>query len=125
MVYGEEPGHGERRFHALIEHSTDAIVLLERDGMITYTSPSTERITGYTPEELVGTHFNDLIRCEDWEHVAWHDLLDLPGDFVSFEFRMRHKNGSWRWMEGTLTNLLDDLTISALVGSYRDITERK
>jgi len=125
MVYGEEPGHGERRFHALIEHSTDAIVLLERDGMITYTSPSTERITGYTPEELVGTHFNDLIRCEDWEHVAWHDLLDLPGDFVSFEFRMRHKNGSWRRMEGTLTNLLDDLTISALVGSYRDITERK
>jgi PAS domain S-box-containing protein len=121
----EELRRGERWFGALIEHSTDAVVLLMQDGIVTYASPSTERVIGYTTEEFVGMNACDLIDSEDWEHVAWSELLDHPGDFISFQFRVCHKDGCWRWMEGTFTNLLNDPMISAIVGNYRDITERK
>jgi PAS domain S-box-containing protein len=117
--------HDEQLFRALIEHSTDAIALLARDGTIIYANPATERIIGYTPEEFVGINACNFVHPKDWAHVAWSKLLDGPGDSISFALRMRHKNGSWRWMEGTFTNLLNNPTIGALVGNYRDFTERK
>jgi PAS domain S-box len=40
-------------------------------------------------------------------------------------FRLRHQDGSWRWMEGSLTNLLDEPAVQSVVINYRDITERK
>jgi len=124
MVY-EEFRHSERWFRALIEHSTDVIILLAHDGTITYANPSTERITGYTPEELVGIHAHTLVHAEDWKHLARNNLLSHLGASISCEFRTPHKNGRWRWMEGTLINLLDDPVINAIMGSFRDITERK
>lgn len=117
--------HSEQLFRALIEHSTDAIALLTRDGTVIYASPSTERITGYTPEEFVGINAGNIVCAEDWQHVEWSSLLDQPGDSIAFALRMRHKNGSWHWMEGTFTNLLSNPAIGAVVGNYRDITERK
>jgi PAS domain S-box-containing protein len=55
----------EQRFRALIEHSTDALVLVDAQGMVLYTTPSTTRLLGYTPEELVGSNALDLIHPED------------------------------------------------------------
>lgn len=117
--------HSEQLFRALIEHSTDAIVLLTQDSTVIYASPSTERITGYTPEEFVGINACSIVCAEDWERVEWSNLLDHPGDSISFVSRLRHKDGSWRWMEGIFTNLLSDPAIGAIVCNYRDITERK
>ncbi len=54
-----------------------------------------------------------------------NDLLGHPGEVITVEYRLRHKDGSWRWMEGTATNLLHDLVIGAIVVNFRDITERK
>jgi PAS domain S-box-containing protein len=117
--------HNEQVFRALIEHNTDAIALLTRDGTVIYASPSTERITGYTPEEFVGINTGNIVCAADWAQVEWSHLLDCPGGSISFTLRMRHKNGSWRWMEGTFINLLSNPTVEAIVGNYRDITERK
>src|SRR5215472_10800673 len=102
--------YNDQRFRALIEHSSDAISLLTPEGTMIYASPSTKRVTGYTAEELVGRNVFEFVHPEDLEHTRqqFTALLDRPGNFATVEFRYRHKNTSWRWMEGTLTNLLED-----------------
>ncbi|HKF38540.1 MAG TPA: PAS domain S-box protein, partial [Ktedonobacteraceae bacterium] len=117
----------EKRFRALIEKSSDAIVLLDITGMLLYASPSTTRLLGYTPDELVGRSAFELIHPEDGETIA-HALAALvrePGKGPKAEFRARHQNGAFRWFEGIGTNLLADPSVGAIVGNFRDITERK
>ena len=114
-------------FHALIENSLDGIVLYDVCGMITYASPSMKCITGYTPEEFVGLNAFSLIHTDDLELVrnAINSINDLAGKSVTFQCRLRCKDESWRWMEGTGTNLRDDSRVGKLVGYFHDITERK
>ncbi len=107
----------DQRFRALIERGSNAIALLTPEGVITYASPSTERVTGYTAEELVGRNGFALLHPEDLEDVQqqFTALLDQPGDFITVECRLRHPDGTWRWMEGTLTNLLDEPEVEAVM----------
>src|SRR5207253_231959 len=86
-----------------------------------------KRITGYTPEEFVGLNAFNLIHTDDLELVrnAINSINDIAGKSVTFQCRLRCKDESWRWMEGTGTNLRDDPRVGELVGYFRDITERK
>ncbi|MGI8856916.1 MAG: PAS domain S-box protein [Thermomicrobiales bacterium] len=117
----------EGRFRALVEKSSDAIALVDAEGAMLYIGPSTERILGYRPEELIGTNSFAFIHPEDRERAAavMGAILDTPGASASAQYRIRRKDGSWLWMEGTGTNHLDDPAIGAIVGNYRDISERK
>jgi PAS domain S-box-containing protein len=117
----------EQQFRALIEHSTEAIALFSPDGIILYASPSTERVTGYTADELVGMNSFRLVHPNDLERVRERlaSLLDQPGAFTTLEYRFCHHDGTFRWMEGTISNCLSDPTIGAIVSNYRDITQRK
>ncbi len=117
----------DQRFRALIEHSSDAISLLTPEGTVTYASPSTRRVTGYSAEELVGRNGFTLLHPEDLEDVRqqFTGILDQPGHSITVEGRFRHADGTWRWVEATLTNLLADPAVGAVVCNYRDITQRK
>ena len=117
----------EQWFRALIEQSSDAIALFIADGTILYASPSTARVTGRTAQELVGMNGFAYVHPDELEYTRQrlNDLLGHPGEVITVEYRLRHKDGSWRWMEGTATNLLHDLVIGAIVVNFRDITERK
>jgi PAS domain S-box-containing protein len=91
----------DQRFRALIEHSADALALLTPDGIIAFASPSSERVTGYPAEVLVGMNGFALLHPEDLENVRQQltMLLDRPGHFITVEYRICHKNGTWRWIE--------------------------
>ncbi len=117
----------EQWFRALIEQSSDAITLVTAEGTILYASPAIARVTSYTAEELVGTNGFAFVHPDELERKPqrFNDLLDHPGKVITVEYRLRLKDGSWRWMEGTATNLLHDPVIGALVVNFRDITERK
>src|SRR5258708_2027368 len=119
--------HSDERFRALIEHSTDAMAFLTREGTVTYASPSTERVTGYTAEELVGMNGFALLHPEDRKDIRqqFTALLDRSSHFLTVECRLRHTDGTWHWMEGRLTSMLDDPAVGAVVCNYRDITRRK
>jgi PAS domain S-box-containing protein len=119
--------HSDRRLHALLEHSSDAIALLTSEGIVTYASPSTQRVTGYTAEELVGRNSLTLLHPDDLVDVRQQltALLDRPGDCITLEGRLRHADGTWRWMEATLTNLLAQPEVAAVVCNYHDITLKK
>ncbi len=117
----------EKRFRALIENGTDLISLVGPDGTILYASPSTRRILGYAVEEYLGRNASELVHPDDLEHLLGRlpELLQKPDDIVTAEFRLRHKDGSWRWTESIGKNLLTEPGVRAIVVNNRDITERK
>ncbi|MBI2502490.1 MAG: response regulator [Candidatus Latescibacteria bacterium] len=117
----------ERHFRALIENSAEAISLSSADGAIFYQSPSAGRILGYTLEERINYRPFELVHPEDLEESrqTLAALLENPRMIRSIQHRARHQDGSWRWIEATCQNLLDEPSVQALVTNYRDITERK
>ncbi len=117
----------EQRFRALIENSADAITLFDATGKVVYDSPAAPGMLGYAPGELVGQNLFEYVHPDDAPLVGslFGQLLQAPRVRSSGEFRFRHKDGSWRWLEGVATNLQDDSNVGALVANYRDITERK
>jgi len=119
--------HSDRWFRALIEHSTDAIALLTPEGTITYASPSIERILGYTPQEFMTLNGFDVIHPGDDSSLArtFQQLLATPGLVETQQFRSCHKDGTWRWVEATVTNLVHDPDVQAMMMNLRNISERK
>jgi len=119
--------HSDRRFRALIEHGTDAIALLAPDGTVTYASPSIERILGYPPQEFMTINGFAVIHPGDLPSLAhtFQHLLAIPGLVATQQVRSRHKDGTWRWVEATLTNLVHNPDVQAVVTNLHDITGRK
>jgi PAS domain S-box-containing protein len=117
----------EKRFRALVENAPDGIALLGMDGKLQQVTPSTEHILGYTLDEAEGQDPALLTHPEDLAGLLalLSDLIQNPGKVASTEYRFRHKDGSWRWLESTISNLLAEPSVEAIVFNYRDITERK
>jgi PAS domain S-box-containing protein/putative nucleotidyltransferase with HDIG domain len=123
----EELQKSEKRFQALVEHSMEEISLVGSDGTLTWESPTSRRPLGYPPNSFVGHNLFDLFHPD--ERAAATRLLEQivkhPGSVQEGVFRLRHQDGSWRWMEGFLTNLLDEPAVQSVVINYRDVTGRK
>jgi PAS domain S-box-containing protein len=115
----------ERRFRAIAEHGADCIVLFGADHRITYASPAMLRVLGYEAEELLGQIAGDFVHPDDRQVANNAGLLSEEGRSVAGTMRIRHKNGSWRWLEGTSTNLLNDPAVRAVVNNRRDVTDQK
>ncbi len=102
-------------------------MVTDPDGTIRYMSPAVERVLGYTPEEIIGTNSADYVHADDMER-AFGELEALMARRgvhpVAVETRVRHKDGSWRHLEGIASNLLDDPTVEGLVFNHRDVTDR-
>jgi PAS domain S-box-containing protein len=116
----------EERFRVLFEQSLDLVSVVDAAGMLLYASPSHERVLGYTPAELVGRNMLEFVHPEDLGQVqsALIEIEQKPAARASVTFRIRHKDGSWRWIEATGRNLLEDPAIKGIVSNSRDITER-
>ena len=119
--------NSEKRFRTLIENSKEIITLTDKERQITYMSPSLKDTLDYEPSELIGTKIFELFHPDDQARTTKTilSLISKEEKFVITQFRARHKNGTWRWMEGIVTNQLDDPAINALVGNLRDVTEKK
>jgi len=117
-----------RRYQAMIEHSSDALVLTRpMAGGILYASPAMERVLGYSAGDLRGREVMELVHPEtlDTAIKLRAELLHMPGKVSVDELRMLHKDGSWRWVELTRKNLLEEPSVRAVVMNFRDIDERK
>ena len=117
-----------RRYQAMIEHSSDALILSRPTmGGILYASPAIERLLGFSIEDLRGAEVMDLVHPEQREAALRlrAELMRSPGKVSVDEVRVRHKDGSYRWVELTRKNLLHEPSVRAVVFNFRDITERK
>jgi len=120
------PQAGPELFHALVEHSSDAVALLDETGAITYVSQAATRLLGYGVPELTGTNALGFLHPDDLaltERLC-RQLLDQPGTPIRTELRARHKDGSYHLVEAVAVNRLDDPAVGAVVANWRDITER-
>src|SRR5215207_1632519 len=117
----------EERFRSLVQHTSDIITILEADGSIRYVSPAVERVMGYKPEEQIGTNAFGSVHPADREQASntFAEVLKRPGLHAPLEFRVPHKDGSWRYLEHVVNNLLEDPTVRGVVITSRDVTERK
>ncbi len=123
----EELQKSEKRFRALVENSLEEISLINSDGNLTWESPTTRRPLGYPPNSFVGGTLIDIIHPDEREEATQllGQIMETPGSIKEANFRLRHKDGSWRWMEAVITNLLEEPAVQSVVINYRDITERK
>lgn len=118
----------DERFKALIENISDLISLVDINGNIIYTSPSTTKILGYRAEDYLSKNIFEFIEPEDVPAIRtlFTKLLEKPGNIIgNIQFRLKHSDGNYYWHEVTAHNLIHDPSIGAIVFNYRDITERK
>ena len=117
----------ERRFRALIEQSSDVVTVVNAAGTIVYDSPSSARVLGYAPTERLGADGFSFVHPDDVAAAAaiFDEMLAQPGAVAEMELRAVHRDSSTRWLEVSITNLLDEPAVRGIVANFRDITERK
>ncbi len=116
-----------QRFKALIENINDAILVIDDRGVLVYQSPAMERIGGYATDETLGKQVGQFIHPDDVIDLkaTLLDLVDKPNKPVIKQYRKKHKQGHYIWIEGTIINKLGDENIKGFIANYRDVTERK
>jgi diguanylate cyclase (GGDEF)-like protein/PAS domain S-box-containing protein len=118
----------ERRFRALVENSSDIVLVVDADRQITFASPAAHRLLGLNEKALLASHPARWVHPDDWPILArvldgtstkQHDETD------SVEVRIRHIDGSHRWFEIRTRDLEHDPEIQGLVVTARGISDRK
>jgi diguanylate cyclase (GGDEF)-like protein/PAS domain S-box-containing protein len=120
------PRLSARLVDVFLAHTDDLILLFEEDGTIVWASPTSRRLLGLEPDDLVGHNGLDMIHPEDQDR-AFTAFASIPelGDNVRVELRIIDPTGTIRWVEEVATNLLDEPEVGGVVAHLRDITERK
>ncbi len=123
----QEVRQSEERFRALVQNSTDVIAITEAKGNIIYCSPSLPNSLGYKASEVLGKSIAHYVWPEDLVRARARqaELVQTPGATQWDELRLRHRDGSCRFIECSSSNHLQDPAIGGLVFNYRDITKRK
>jgi len=122
-----ERAHVEAKFRALVEQSSDFVLVLDEHAVLTYASPSVTRLLGYAPEAVVGRPASDFVHPDDLEAVGAEiaRVLCAPGTFGEVTYRAIHADGSHRTFEAVGQNRLDDPAVRGIVVNARDITDRR
>ncbi|QKY19255.1 PAS domain S-box protein [Halolamina sp. CBA1230] len=117
----------EERYRAFVEQSNDILTVLDTNGIYQYQSPSAERVFGYDPESLVGDTAFEYVHPEDREKVLerFAELAHGSAGNIDVEYRFRHADGSWCWVESRGIQQPPDSVIDGFVINSRDVTERK
>jgi len=117
----------EERFRRLVENISDGIVAADAQGRIQYASESACRVTGYPRQQLVGRDLFQFVQPEDVPQIRslFARVVQEPGSTRQWGARIKHKDGSWRYLEGSTANLLQDPDIAALIINFRDSTARR
>jgi PAS domain S-box-containing protein len=123
----EQVHDSEERFRALVQHASDVLTVVDEQARIQYVSPAIVDLLGDLPERYLGTQVIEHVHPDDFHsaETAFARALGEPGRTYSFEVRVEHADGSWRWIESTCTNQLDEPAVRGVVGNMRDISQRK
>jgi diguanylate cyclase (GGDEF)-like protein/PAS domain S-box-containing protein len=118
----------EQRFRSLIENATDITIILDAEGIFRYVSPSVKRILGYLPQRTIGRSVFETVHPDDSALITntLKKAIENPKTSQSaVEYRVRHRNGSWCFLEAVASNLLHDPAVEGIVINCHNITKRK
>ena len=117
----------EARFRSLVAHSSDLITVLDGDGIVTYQSPSIERVLGYSVDEVEGTRFDRLLL--DTDRTVLSQVITGGAREGSeahvISCSLQHRDGTWLQFEIQHADLLGDEHVRGIVLNSRDVSERK
>ena len=115
----------EKRFKSLVQEGSDLIGILDSKANYQYVSPTSTTVLDIPPEDFIGKNAFEFIHPDDKEAV-YASIVRIKHEkqLTIKPFRFKHGDGSWRWVETIITNLLDDSDVGGLVANSRDITER-
>src|SRR5262249_45594618 len=123
----EELRRREAYFRALVEHSSDAVALLDAEGRLTYLSPTAERLLGHPAERLLGTVAFELIHPDDLSRTLqdFAECIANPGRLLRAVTPARRGNGEYGHFEVAACDRRPDPTVGAIVANFRDVTDRE
>jgi PAS domain S-box-containing protein len=116
-------GTSDGRYRALVENSSEALVLLDAEGRVEYSSAAMRQLLGYDTIEVLNRFALSYVQPEDRAAVqaAFQELRKAPGKRTTLRVRFRHKDGSTQVLESFLVNQLADPDVAAIVCSHRDV----
>lgn len=114
-------------FKLLTDNSFDIVSVVDAEGALLFESAATKRILGYENDERIGKNAFDFMHPDDVETIAsiFRDLVEGGGGFRTSEFRYKHENGDWVWLEAKAQYFLDNPAINDVLVNSRDISARK
>ena len=116
----------EKRFKSLVQNSTDLLSIIDEEGNYIYVSPTSLSILGYDPEFLTGKNALSFIHEDDLQMATETLSLIATNKIVHAPlFRFLDSKEEWRWIDCTVTNLLEDPAVKGYVTNARDVTEKK
>ena len=122
----QELAVSEQRFRSLVESSSDIIWILDANGVVTFVTPSAERLLGYQASDCEGHVLWSLVHRDDHDIVRSAVSNAVGSDESAVvEWRMRRSSGEWAHCESAIRSLLADESIGGIVLNMRDISERK
>ena len=128
----EEARLDAERFRLLSANTLDLVGEVSQHGVYTYVSANHEALLGYPARQLLGRNFVTLVHPEDMDAtVEKFSACIVEGLPFTAAFRLRHQNGTWRWLEAAATPLETPSApgITPYEGQalfvYRDVTERR
>jgi PAS domain S-box-containing protein len=122
---------GERardvRFEALVQYSSDVVIVIDASLAVRYVSPAIQRVLGVAPLVLIDRPLTELLHPDDrgnGDEFLAESLLH-PASTATAHWRLRHAGGEWRAMEAVASNLLSEPYVRGVVLTLRDVTDRE
>ncbi|GID28735.1 putative bifunctional diguanylate cyclase/phosphodiesterase [Paractinoplanes brasiliensis] len=120
-------GVQEERFRRLVQNSTDMVTIAAPGGRLTYASPAARGVLGSDPDDMIGTTLMTRVHPDDQALVAerFTAVSAAPGNTATYQMRLRHTDGTYRWLEVISANLTGEPSVGGVVSNARDITETR
>lgn len=117
----------EEPFRSLVQNASDIITIMAADATILYQSPSVERILGYPPDLFIGRRVFDWMHPDDIAktQTEFDVLAETFEASVCVEYRWRHADGCWVYLESIGSNQVNNPHVRGIVVNTRDISDRK
>jgi|WetSurSiteA1Bulk_404760.scaffolds.fasta_scaffold01284_6 PAS domain S-box-containing protein len=117
----------EEQFRALLQNSSDAISIIDKQGKIIFESSERNKISDFDLEELLHKPFVDIVHPDDVDQIrlVFKEALENPGKQIKREYRSLHKNKRWIYVESIFSNQLDNPAIKGIIVNSRDVSDRK
>ncbi|HTU64768.1 MAG TPA: PAS domain S-box protein [Steroidobacteraceae bacterium] len=119
----------DARLRALTEHALEIITVQDDDGAFTYVNEAVLRHLGYPAGELLGRNAIEFLHPDDAEAMRqrFRSIMSARAapDLNRFEYRFRHANGTWCWLESVAVNALANPAVNGIIAHSRDINLRK
>ncbi|GID29346.1 sensor domain-containing diguanylate cyclase [Paractinoplanes brasiliensis] len=123
----EEIDRSREWFRSLLQHSSDVTFVVGSDGSTRFATPAVRKVLGIDAQELDGSALADRMHPEDMPVLRefMRRLAEQPGVEAEVQVRLRHSDGSYRWLQVVGVDLTPNPSVNAIVFNARDVTEAR